>query len=59
MKFNAHVQNSEGQHQVTLRTNENAHSIVIPPKSTGLGSSRERWRVETPVLLSAVEAVAV
>ncbi len=39
MKISAKVQNSAGQHQVTLRTNENVHSIVIPPKPTGLGSS--------------------
>jgi organic hydroperoxide reductase OsmC/OhrA len=39
MKISAHVQNSEGQHRVTLRTNENIHSISIPPKATGFGSS--------------------
>ena len=39
MKINAHVQNSEGRHQVTLRTNDNVHSLTIPPKSTGFGSS--------------------
>ena len=33
------MQNSEGQHHVTLRTNENVHSIAIPPRSTGFGSS--------------------
>ena len=27
------------QHQVTLTTNDNTHSITIPPKSTGFGSS--------------------
>lgn len=48
MKINAHVQNSEGQHQVTLRTNENAHSIVIPPKSTGLGSSANGGELRRP-----------
>jgi organic hydroperoxide reductase OsmC/OhrA len=39
MKISARVENSEGQHHVTLTTNENSHSIVIPPKSTGFGSS--------------------
>ena len=39
MRINAGVSNREGEHQVTLRTNENIQSIVIPPKSTGFGSS--------------------
>ena len=39
MKISAHVDNSEGQHHVTLTTNDNSHSIVIPPKPTGFGSS--------------------
>ena len=39
MKISANVQNSEGQHHVTLHTNDNVHSLTIPPKSTGLGSS--------------------
>ena len=39
MKISALVQNSEGQHHVTLRTNDNARSLVIPPKPTGFGSS--------------------
>lgn len=39
MKISARVQNSEGQHRVTLRTNENVHAIAIPPKPTGFGSS--------------------
>lgn len=39
MKVQARVQNSEGQHAVTLRTNDNVHSLAIPPKSTGFGSS--------------------
>jgi organic hydroperoxide reductase OsmC/OhrA len=39
MKISARVQNSEGQHRVTLRTNDNVHSLTIPPKPTGLGSS--------------------
>lgn len=39
MKITARVENSEGQHHVTLTTNDNSHSIVILPKSTGFGSS--------------------
>ena len=39
MKISARVQNSEGQHRVTLSTNENVHSIAIPPRPTGFGSS--------------------
>jgi uncharacterized OsmC-like protein len=39
MKITARVDNSQGQHYVTLTTNDNSHSIVIPPKSTGFGSS--------------------
>ena len=39
MKISATVQNSEGQHHVTLRTNDNVHSLAIPPKATGFGSS--------------------
>ncbi len=39
MKIKANIQNSQGQHQVTLTTNDNSHSIIIPPKSSRLGSS--------------------
>jgi organic hydroperoxide reductase OsmC/OhrA len=39
MKITARVDNSKGQHHVTLTTNDNSHSIVIPPKPTGFGSS--------------------
>lgn len=39
MKIIATVQNSEGQHHITLRTNDNIHSLAIPPKPTGFGSS--------------------
>ena len=39
MKISATVQNSAGQHHVTLRTNDNVHSLAIPPKPTGFGSS--------------------
>ncbi len=39
MKISARVDNSEGKHHVTLTTNDNSHSISIPSKSSGLGSS--------------------
>ena len=39
MRVSARIQNSHGQHHITLRTNDNAHSLTIPPKSTGSGSS--------------------
>jgi len=39
MKISARVENSRNNHQVTLQTNDNAHSISIPPKNTGYGSS--------------------
>ncbi len=39
MKVSSRVQNGAGQHLVTLRTNDNVHSLAIPPKPTGFGSS--------------------
>ena len=39
MKISAHLENSQGQHHITLTTNGNSHPITIPPKSSGLGSS--------------------
>lgn len=39
MKISARVQNSRGQHHVTLDTNGNTHALTIPPKPTGFGSS--------------------
>ena len=39
MRISAKVENSKDNHQITLQTNENVHSIVIPPKPTGYGSS--------------------
>lgn len=39
MKISAKLENSRNNHQVTLQTNDNVHSIAIPPKSTGYGSS--------------------
>ncbi len=38
MKISAHVENSEGRHQVALKTGDHAHSITISPKSNGFGS---------------------
>jgi organic hydroperoxide reductase OsmC/OhrA len=37
--ISARVQNSHGQHEVMLQTNDGVHSITIPPKATGFGSS--------------------
>ncbi|MBK9926740.1 MAG: OsmC family protein [Anaerolineales bacterium] len=39
MKISARVGNSKDQHQITLTTDNNSHSITIPPKSSGYGSS--------------------
>ena len=39
MKITACVENSKDNHQVTLQTNDNVHSLLIPPKSIGYGSS--------------------
>jgi len=39
MKISAKLVNSQDDHQVTLQTNDNTHSIVIPPKPAGHGSS--------------------
>jgi uncharacterized OsmC-like protein len=39
MKIRARLENQKGLHQVTLATEGNAHSLTIPPKSTGFGSS--------------------
>ena len=39
MRIAARVENSKDDHQVTLQTNDNVHSIAIPPKPTGSGSS--------------------
>jgi uncharacterized OsmC-like protein len=39
MKLSAHLENSEGKHEITLNTNDKSQSIVIPPRSTGFGSS--------------------
>lgn len=39
MKITAKVENSKYNHHVTLQTNDHAHSITIPPKPIGFGSS--------------------
>jgi hypothetical protein len=39
MKISSRVESSEDQLLVTLRTNDNIHNIVIPPKPSGFGSS--------------------
>lgn len=39
MQISAKVQNSAGQHHVTLRSNDHVHSLAIPPKPSGFGSS--------------------
>lgn len=39
MKISARVENSRDRHDVTLRTNDAAHSLSIPPRLTGFGSS--------------------
>ena len=39
MKISAQVQNSRGEHRILLQTNDNAHSISIPPRASGYGSS--------------------
>jgi uncharacterized OsmC-like protein len=39
MRIRANVQNSSGNHQVLLQTNDERHDITIAPKSNGFGSS--------------------
>lgn len=39
MRISARVENSEGNHHVTLTTDSRVHSIHIPPKPSGYGSS--------------------
>ena len=39
MKISARVENSKGKNHITLTTNDDSHSITIPPMPTGFGSS--------------------
>ena len=39
MNISACVENSFGSHSVTLATNSRVHSLVIPPRPEGFGSS--------------------
>ena len=39
MKVSAHIDNLEGEHHIALTTDDNIHSISIPPKPSGFGSS--------------------
>jgi organic hydroperoxide reductase OsmC/OhrA len=39
VKIGARVQNSDGEHHATLTTNGETHSIAIPPRASGFGSS--------------------
>jgi uncharacterized OsmC-like protein len=39
MKISAQVQNSQGNHQVMFTTDDSVHSIAIPSKPSGFGSS--------------------
>ena len=39
MKINVRIQNGEGTHRVILQTGQNVHSIDIPPRPSGFGSS--------------------
>jgi organic hydroperoxide reductase OsmC/OhrA len=39
MRISARVRNSEGQHDVSVTTNDQQRSLAIPPKASGFGSS--------------------
>jgi organic hydroperoxide reductase OsmC/OhrA len=39
MKMRAQVENSEGEHRVTLTTGETSKELEIPPRDSGFGSS--------------------
>jgi len=39
MRIRASVRNSRGLNSVTLRTNDHEHTLPVPPKSSGVGSS--------------------
>ena len=39
MRIISRVENSRNHHAVTLQTNDTVHTLTIPPKDTGFGSS--------------------
>lgn len=39
MNISARIANKKGEHRVSLKTGEREHSLVIPPKQDGFGSS--------------------
>jgi uncharacterized OsmC-like protein len=39
LKISAQVENSQDSHTISLKTNDHHHSITIPPKPSGYGSS--------------------
>lgn len=39
MKIHARVENSQNQHHVSLTTNDVTHTIAVPPKPSGFGTS--------------------
>ena len=39
MKFSARLENSNNKHKVTIQAGDAEHSLDIPPKETGYGSS--------------------
>ena len=39
MNITARVANKKGEHKVSLRTDDREHSLMIPPKQDGFGSS--------------------
>ncbi len=39
MQISARIENARSTHKVSLRTNEREHSLTIPPKPDGSGSS--------------------
>lgn len=39
MNISARIANKKGEHRVSLKTDERGHSLMIPPKPDGFGSS--------------------
>lgn len=39
MQIRARVANSHGEHHATVATDGNSHSVAIPPRESGFGSS--------------------